>query len=365
MRLADAATINNFSASGSGTQGSGSLAVGYTDYYSTAMDGKWNASFVTPASTSANPTVVPDPNYHQPWVNEFALGFRHQFAGQWYGDIGYVYREYKDRTALVETNGIYNGNVFQGYKNVSQNAINSLTNNIWNWPVYKALEMIAAKQSSKYQLLFSYTQVFPHLAGTWQPNDPASFIQPAAFAFDRGLLSNDNRTASNGNGLDITAAGQSSIEWMQQIGRANLVYHAPYDINLSASYTYQNGRYSGPIYTRTAAPDPQFGPATVTLSNGRVVANPLATTARFANATRSDGQFELSPLQYFNFRIGKEFPLPRSTKFVVNFDMFNLGNLGNFQGFLSGANLLYSSNYGLGGTAQPPRSFQLELRYIF
>ncbi len=365
MRLADAASINNFSASGSGTQGSGSLAVGFTDYFSTKMDGTWNTSFVTPPSTSANPSVVPDPNYHQPYVNEFAMGYRHQFPGQWYGDIGYVYREYKDRTALVETNGIYNGNVFQGYKNVSLNQINSLTNNIWNWPVYKALEMIAARQSSKFQLLFSYTQVFPHLAGTWQPNDPASFIQPSAFPFDRGLLSNDNRTASSGNGLDISSAGQSSIEWMQQIARANVVYRAPYDINLSASYTYQNGRYSGPIYTKIAAPDPQFGPATVTLSNGRVVANPLATTARLANATRSDGQFELAALQYFNVRIGKEFPLPRRSKLAVNFDMFNLPNLGNYQGFLSSANLLYSSNYGLGGTAQPPRSFQLELRYTF
>jgi hypothetical protein len=365
MRLADAANINNFSASGSGTQGSGSQAVGFTDYYSTKMDGNWNASFVTPPSTSANPSVVPDPNYHQPYANEFAIGFRRQFAGQWYGDVGYVYREYKDRTALVETNGIYNGNVFQGYKNVNLNQIYSLTNNIWNWPVYKALELIAARQSSKFQLLFSYTQVWPHLAGTWQPNDPASFIQPSAFPFDRGLLSNDNRSASNNNGLDISSAGQSSIEWMQQIGRANIVYRAPYDINLSASYTYQNGRYSGPIYTKTAAPDPQFGPAAVTLSNGRVVANPLATTARFAYATRSDGQFELPALQYLNFRIGKEFPLPKSTKFGVNFDMFNLPNLGKFQGFLSGANLLYSSNYGLGGTAQPPRSFQLELRYIF
>jgi hypothetical protein len=45
--------------------------------------------------------------------------------------------------------------------------------------------------------------------------------------------------------------------------------------------------------------------------------------------------------------------------------MFNLPNLGKYQGFLSGANLLYSSNYGLGGEVQPPRSFQLELRYIF
>ena len=103
--------------------------------------------------------------------------------------------------------------------------------------------MIAAKQSPKLQLLFSYTQVWPHLAGTWQPNDPAFFIQPNAFPFDRGLLSNDNRTASSNNGLDPSSAGQSSIEWMQQIGRANITYRAPYDILLSASYTYQNGRY--------------------------------------------------------------------------------------------------------------------------
>jgi hypothetical protein len=133
----------------------------------------------------------------------------------------------------------------------------------------------------------------------------------------------------------------------------------------SASYTYQNGRYSGPVLTRISAADPQFGPPTVTLSNGRVVANPLATTSRFAYATRSDGQFELPALQYINFRVGKEFALPRSTKFAVNLDMFNLPNLGKYQGFLSGANLLYSSNYGLGGEVQPPRSFQLELRYIF
>jgi len=365
MRLADAANINNFSASGSGTQGSGSQAIGYTDYFSTKLDGTWNTSFVTPAATSANPSVVPAAAYHQPYVNELAFGYRRQFAGQWYGDIGYVYRQYKDRTALVETNGIYTGNVFQGYTNQSLNQIYSLTNNVWNWPVYKALEVIAAKQSSQLQLLFSYTQVWPHLAGTWQPNDPASFIQPNAFAFDRGLLSNDNRTASANNGLDVSTAGQSSIEWMQQVARANVTYHAPYNVLLAASYTYQNGRYSGPIYTKTAAPDPQFGPATVTLSNGRVVANPLATTSRFAYATRSDGQYELPVVQYVNFRVGKEFALPRNTRFMVNLDMFNLPNLGKYQGFLSGSNLLYSSNYGLGGDVQPPRSFQLELRFLF
>ena len=280
-------------------------------YYSTKLDGNWNASFVTPASTSANPTVVPDANYHQPYVNELAFSFRHQFAGQWYGDIGYVYREYKDRTALVGTNAHLQRQCVRGLQErVAERDLQ---------PDQQHLELAGLQGArdhrrqavDKVQLLFSYTQVFPHLAGTWQPNDPASFIQPNAFPFDRGLLSNDNRTASNNNGLDITSAGQSSIEWMQQNGRANFVYHAPYDINFSASYTYQNGRYLGPIYTETPLRRIRSSDrATVTLSNGRVVANPLATTARLAYPTRSDGQFELSPLQYYNLEDRQGIPAP-------------------------------------------------------
>jgi hypothetical protein len=363
MRLADAANINAQSAGGSGTQGSNSQTIGYTDLFAPKLDGNFSSSFVTPAATAANPSLVPDPGYHQPFADEWATGYRRQFPGQVYVDVGYVYRAYKDRTALVETNGIYNGNVFQGYKNPALNQIYSLTNNVWNWPVYKALELVGAKQTARFQILASYTQVWPHLAGTWQPNDPASFIQPAAFPFDRGLGSNDNRSPSPNSGLD-TSTTPSSIEWTQKIGRGNVVYRAPWEFVLSSSYTLQNGRFSGPVLTRIAAPDQQFGPATVTLSNGRVVANPLATTNRFAYASRSDGQFELPPLQYINFRIGREFAV-QTYKFGVNFDMFNLRNLGKYQGFLSGANLLYSSNYGLGGEVQPPRSFQLEVRFQF
>ena len=55
----------------------------------------------------------------------------------------------------------------------------------------------------------------------------------------------------------------------------------------------------------------------------------------------------------------------QSYKFGVNLDLFNVPNLGSYQGFLSGANQLYSTNYGLGGEVQPPRSVQLELRFLF
>ena len=363
MRIHDPPNINAQSASGAGTQGSGAQTIGYRDLFDTALNGSFSAVFVTPAASSQNPSLNFDPGYHQPYVNEWAVGYRHQFAGQTSLDVGFMNREYKDRTAQVEQNAIYNGNVFVGYRNPALNQIYTVTNNQWNWPVYKALEIVATKQTSRLQLVASFTRVFPHLAGTWQPNDPASFIQPGAFALDRGLGSNDNRSASPNNGLD-TATTPGSIEWTEQVGRASAVYHAPWDFLLSASYTFQKGRWSGPILNRLGAADPQFGPTTVALSNGREVANPLATTIRFAGATRSDGQFMLPVLQYINMRVGREFKMQRY-RYGVNLDLFNVPNLGSYQGFLTGGNQLFSTNYGLGGEVQPPRALQLELRFIF
>ena len=37
------------------------------------------------------------------------------------------------------------------------------------------------------QALASYVRQWRHIDGTWQPNDPASFIQPDAFANDTGI----------------------------------------------------------------------------------------------------------------------------------------------------------------------------------
>ena len=67
--------------------------------------------------------------------------------------------------------------------------------------VYKALEILVTKQSKQFQLLGSYTHSWSCLEGTWQPRDPAAFIQPDAFPFCAGLGTNDNRSAASGNGI--------------------------------------------------------------------------------------------------------------------------------------------------------------------
>ena len=363
MRVHEAPNINALSASGAGTQGSGAQTIGFRDLYDNDLNGTFETVFTTPAASPVSPNRVLDTDYHQPYVEEWAAGYRRQLRGQASIDVGYMHRNYKDRTALVEQNGIYDGNVFRGYQNPALNEIFLVTNNQWNWPVYRAFEAVFTKQTARFQTVASYTRVWPYLAGTWQPNDPASFIQPDAFKFDRGLGSNDNRAASPNDGLS-TATTPSSIEWTEQVARVSGLYRAPWNFLFSGSYTLQKGRWSGPILTRIPAPDPQFGTPTVTLPNGRIVSNPLATTLRFAHASRSDGQFQLPGLHYINLRVGKEFPFG-DRRFAVNVDVFNVANMGSFQGFLTGANQLFSTNYGRGGEIQPPRSVQLELRFIF
>ena len=109
----------------------------------------------------------------------------------------------------------------------------------------------------------------------------------------------------------------------------------------------------------------QFGPATVTLSNGRVVSNPLATLNRFAFPTRDDGQFKLPALNVINLRVGRDFELTQDRRFQLAVDFFNVGNLARFQGFLSGANQLFNTNYGKGGSVQQPFSAQFSAQFFF
>src|SRR4030095_622993 len=129
-----------------------------------------------------------------------------------------VRREFRERTALVEINGIYDGNVFKGYRNEAFNDIFQITNNIWNWPFSTFLKLQATKQTDRFQAIGSYTHQWRHLAGTWQPNDPASFIQPDAFDNSKGLGSAPSTVAS-----PKRACASSSVSTLQVPSRDHVV----------------------------------------------------------------------------------------------------------------------------------------------
>ena len=345
----------------------GTDAAGFTDFYDNDGDGVFELPLRTNPSTGAARNQIIDPDRHQPFVDEFIVGYRRQLPGQMSVDASWVRRYYKDRPALVDTNGIFEDGVFKGYRNPDLNSINLVTNNEWNTMVYSGLELTVAKQTKQLQIIGGYTRGWQHLDGTWQPNDPASFIQPDAFPNDRGLGSvRGNLTDSLSGNADIR-----SPSWQKHGFRIGGSYRALWDFVFASSVTVLSGPYSGPVVTRIASADPRFGPPIVTLPNGRQVSNPLATTIRFAYADRGEGQINAPNLAYWNLRVGRDFRFG-ARRLDLALDLFNVTNRGEDQQFLAGGNQTYSANYAIGpdgefrGTSrQFARQGQISVRYRF
>jgi hypothetical protein len=346
----------------------GGNPVGQTDYYDNNLDGVFETVLRTPPVTPENSNQVVDPKRHQPFIDEWIFGYRRQLPGQVSVDVSFVHRDYKDRPARVEINRIIDGVTFKGYKNEAQNDIFFVTNNIWNTQVYSGLEFTVAKRTKKLNVLAGYTRGWQHLDGTWIPGDPASFIQPSAFPNDKGIGTIRGNETNSLSGTEDTR----SPSWQKHAFRVGGAYSAPWKLLFASNLVFLAGPYSGPVVNRIAAADPQFGPSTVTLSNGRVVTNPLATTIRFAFPTRGEGQIKAPNLIIWNIRAGRDFTLG-GRKFDVGVDVINVTNRHADQQFQGGGNQLYNTtNYAIapdgsfrGQTRQAPRSAQLSIRYAF
>jgi hypothetical protein len=343
----------------------GTNVAGFTDLYDTAGDGSFSTVFVTPSQTAVSRNLLFDlDGYHQAHVDELAVKYRHLLPADTSVGISVMRREYRGRPAVVETNGIYDGRMFSGYRDPSQNEIYRLTANVWNWPVVTSLGVEASRQTSRMQVLASYAREWNALAGTWQPNDPASIIQPDAFHNTNGIGFVSGCTSGPCNDSDSFFGAPATAGWRTHVAKVAATYQPGWALSLAAAYTVQSGPWSGPILTRIAAPDPQFGPPTVTLSNGRVVANPLATQLRFAYPARAEGQFTLGALHQLNLRIGRGFSFG-AQRLELAVDLLNVTNHGADQGFQDGAHQLQSPTFGRGANRQFPRSAAVSVRFAF
>jgi hypothetical protein len=344
----------------------GATVAGVRDLYDTAHDGSFGTVIVTPPSTARAPDLIIDlEHYRQPRVDETMVGYRRQLPWRTTVDVNGVRREYRDRAALVETNGIYAGNRFVGYHDESRNGVFRLTSNVWNWPVVTALQASVVHQTANLQLIAGYTRSWNHMVGSWQPNDPASLIQPDAFANARGIgflngCTSGGAACPDANSLSEGGGGT----WRDRLVNAAAVASLAGSIRVAVSYTLQSGPWSGPILTTTPASDPQFGPPTVALSNGRVVANPLATTIRFAYPTRAEGQLRLPDMHLLNVRAGRRFGVA-GRRLDVWADVLNVTNAGADQAFPPTATQTYSPFFGQGTARQYPRAVKVSARLAF
>jgi len=325
-------------------------------------------TIITPPTTTALAPLQVAKDISQPFIDEYILGFRKQFQGQISIDVTGQRRSYKHQYGLVDINGIYPSAPFQpfggfGLIDPNRGIILQERNNTWSDWVVSALSVVVAKNMSKnLQLMVGANRQWQHLAGTWNPTDPARFIQPDAFADNRDLPGiNGNADTNTINGGWVPGGYNWRPYNLRMVGQ----YLAPRGITLSANYQWEGADYSGPIVTRLSAADPRFGPPTVTLTNGTTQPNPLATTIRFANKNRGDGQVLNEPIRTLQMRIGKivKFNSHSLESALVVYNLLNSG--ANIQYKSPGGNQMYSTNFLQAFNKLPARGFQLQFVYKF
>ena len=345
--------------------------------YDANGDGIFESEVLTPAVPPSVDSQRFDPDFHQPFIDEFTTGYVRQLPYDMSVDVAYTHKTFRDSYAQVDINGFYPeapGLPFGGFGKVDPRSgqILRLTNRTWARQQYNEVMLTVAKNmTNNFQAMASIQHQWQKEEGTWNPTDPAGFIQPDAFANDKTIWRNqdpvDNNSLATGGTLRNTPT------WTPGSFRVAGTWNAPMGIVVSASYTIVGGPWTGPILTQLAANDPdvtRFGPArfngtTPVASGGQ--ANPLATRIRFLYPTRGEGQEGLPYVKTLNFKFGYRLNLGGSRNLQLGLNIFNALNSGRYtEWHRSGANLSYDPNFYLvQDNQQTSRSVQFDTVFRF
>ncbi|MBP7777182.1 MAG: TonB-dependent receptor [Acidobacteria bacterium] len=354
-----------------------SEAAGQRDEYDFDGDGTFERVVATPARTASIADYEFADGLNQPYVDEFIVGLRRQFPSQISVDIAGISRTYKDNWARVDINGIYPSGPnqpFGGFGAIDPNRgiIFQQQNNKWSTLDYRALEVTIAKNmANNFQLMAGVNRQWQQFGGTWNPTDPARFIQPDAFPSDALIYmprgNNEENSLPIATGTTVHTYGPTWQKYSMRFGGS---YIAPWGVTVAASYTVLAGPWSGPIVTQLPAGDPQlavFGPTSVRLANGTTQSNPLATRMRFVNATRGDGQVQAPAIKTLGLTFNKTVKLGGSREVVAGVSIFNALNAGNYSQYnYSGANEVFNTaNYLQFRNQQAARAAQATLLVRF
>jgi hypothetical protein len=341
-------------------------AAGQRDEFDADGDGVYEIVNTTAPRTASIADYEFADGLHQPYVDELILGFRKQFPGQVSLDIAGIHRSYQHMWARVDVNGIYPSGPNQPFGGFGQidptrGIIFQQQNNSWSTLEYRAIEMTLAKNLSRnFQAMAGINRQWQHFGGTWNPTDPAKFIQPDTFPSDKLLYmprgNNEENSLPLTSGTTVHTYGPTWQKYSMRFGGS---YQAPWRIAISASYTILAGPWSGPIVDQLAPTDPQlavFGPARA--SNGQN--NPLATPMRFVYTTRGEGQVQAPAIKTLGLNFNKAIGFGGSREVVLSGAIFNVLNAGNYTQYnYSGANEKFNPNFLQLRNQQPARAFQL------
>ena len=318
------------------------------DEWDNDLDGVFETVRVIPAvGLTGAPQIVArlvDPRLHASHADEFHIGYTRQLPRQFVFDFAYVNRKYQEAIGTLDSNIIYENGLFRGYRDPAFDAVLLTTNLTNSFQRYQSLEFSLIRNiGSRLQAFCGYTYQRQVEKGDFKYDDISGYLNP------REWFENDKVARPH-------------------ILRVNGSYYLPFRFTVAMIFSLQSGEYSGPTVKDLAANDPEVGargPRTLTLSNGRVVNNPLFTTRRLAGP-RSERQLQTGSVPRLNLRFGKEFRFKENQALEANVDFFNITNDATPLFFRAGANNLSSATFGQFQSAvQSPRGAQLSIRYRF
>ena len=154
-----------------------------------------------------------------------------------------------------------------GLVDPNQGIVYRLTNNTWSAMHYRALQITVAKNLSRTSRRWRRSTASGSTdSGTWNPTDPARFIQPDAFPNNRMLW----RTRDPNDHISLPR--QHHAPDVEPVSfRFNGTWNAPAGIVVGGSYSVVSGGWSSWIVDQLPANSPElaaFGPATVVSSTG-------------------------------------------------------------------------------------------------
>lgn len=352
-------------------------AAAQRDEYDFNGDGVFESVVTTPARSASIADYEFADGLHQPFVDEYIVGVRRQFPWSLSVDVAGIWRSYQDNWARVDINGIYPdgpNRPFGGFGSIDANRgiIFQQQNNSWSTLEYRALEVTIAKNMShNFQLMAGLNRQWQHFGGTWNPTDPAKFIQPDTFPSDTLIYmprgNNEENSLPITNGTTVHTYGPTWQKYSMRFGGS---YIAPWGITMGATYTILAGPWSGPIVDLLPATDPQlavFGPSQVRLANGTTQSNPLSTRMRFVYPTRGEGQVQAPAIQTLGLTFNKSVKLGGTREIVAGVSVFNALNAGNYTQYnYNGANERFNTaNYLQFRNQQAARAAQATLLVRF
>ena len=340
------------------------------DIFDTNGDGIFEIEQVTPAATAAINALAFDPKLHQPFVDEYAVGYAKQFPGQISLDLSFNRRYFKDAYAEIDINGIYPSGPNQPFGGFGLRRSEPGHDHAAD---QRHLEPGGGHQRRGDPRQEPVAQL---------PGDGDG--DAAVAAPRRHLESRPTRRASSSPTRSRTIAicrvtcSATATTTASMAAARNRASPTGRTRCASPGSTSRRGKcgslpatssrpaaISDPSWCRTPPVIRSSDPGASRLANGTTQANPLATSWRFAYATRSEGQLlqRDDALSAAEPRRGRSSSAARAID--AGLGIFNVFNTGAHTQWNTGANRLNNSLYLSRFNRHPPRAFQLTLGYKF